>query len=65
MAWRNDPPRVWSSYSRASKKARENAAPDAEYQELKGHRLPRAETRLVRAYDSLLKLEEKILKERG
>jgi hypothetical protein len=36
------------------------AAPDAEYAELKGHHLPRAEARLVALFRNLLKLEDKI-----
>jgi hypothetical protein len=31
------------------------------YEELKGHRLPQAEARVVETYRSLLKLEEKIV----
>jgi len=36
------------------------ARPTPEYEELKGRRLPRAEDRLMEAFRSLLKLEDKI-----
>ena len=40
------------------------APPTDEYQAIKGHQLPRCEERLIEAYESLLKIEAKILEAR-
>ena len=56
--------RLRSRVERLESDHRLGAAPTPEYQDLKGHQLPRAESRLVTAYNNLLKLEGKILETR-
>jgi hypothetical protein len=53
--------RLRTRVERLESEQRLGAKPTAEYQELKGHQLPRLESRLVDAYNGLRKVEDKIL----
>jgi hypothetical protein len=57
--------RLRSRIERLESEQRLGAAATPEYEDLKGHRLPRAEARLIDGYHSLLKLEGKILEARA